>query len=194
MAEKKTDRRVRKTKNQLRAGLAKLMQEKRIKEITVKELVETVDINRSTFYLHYSDIFQMLESIEGELQDDIMKVIEEHPISPFTENSFPFIEEIFVILWENRDICAALLGPNGDMSFLLRIEQIISDHSLSVLKATFPEDIDNLKYSFAFCLTGCVGIIKSWLTSGNGESPQHMAELTFQLIMDALKGLYPKQV
>ena len=50
--EKKTDRRVRKTKAQLRAGLAKLMQTKSIKEITVKELVDEVDINRSTFYLH----------------------------------------------------------------------------------------------------------------------------------------------
>ena len=49
MAEK-VDRRVRKTKAQLRAGLARLMQKKSIKEITVKELVEEVDINRSTFF------------------------------------------------------------------------------------------------------------------------------------------------
>ena len=45
MAEK-VDRRVRKTKAQLRAGLARLMQKKSIKEITVKELVEEVDRNR----------------------------------------------------------------------------------------------------------------------------------------------------
>ena len=54
--QKKVDRRVRKTKSQLRKGLARLLQEKSIGEITVKELVEEVDINRSTFYLHYSDI------------------------------------------------------------------------------------------------------------------------------------------
>ena len=71
MAEK-VDRRVRKTKAQLRAGLARLMQKKSIKEITVKELVEEVDINRSTFYLHYTDIYQMLESIEAELMDEVL--------------------------------------------------------------------------------------------------------------------------
>lgn len=48
MAEK-VDRRVRKTKAQLRAGLARLMQKKSIKEITVKELVEEVDINAPHF-------------------------------------------------------------------------------------------------------------------------------------------------
>ncbi len=74
MAEK-VDRRVRKTKAQLRAGLARLMQKKSIKEITVKELVEEVDINRSTFYLHYTDIYQMLESIEAELMDEITHLV-----------------------------------------------------------------------------------------------------------------------
>ena len=64
MAEK-VDRRVRKTKAQLRAGLARLMQKKSIKEITVKELVDEVDINRSTFYLHYSDIPTLLREIEN---------------------------------------------------------------------------------------------------------------------------------
>ena len=70
MAEK-TDRRVRKTKNQLKLGLAKLMQQKSIKEITVKELVNEVDINRSTFYLHYTDIYDLLHSIEDELTIEI---------------------------------------------------------------------------------------------------------------------------
>ena len=54
----KVDRRVRKTRAQLRAGLARLMQKKNIREITVTELVDEVDINRSTFYLHYEDIYQ----------------------------------------------------------------------------------------------------------------------------------------
>ena len=68
MAEK-VDRRVRKTKAQLREGLAHLMLEKSIKEITVKELVDEVDINRSTFYLHYSDITTLLRDIDNEMMD-----------------------------------------------------------------------------------------------------------------------------
>ena len=114
MAEK-VDRRVRKTKAQLRAGLARLMQKKSIKEITVKELVDEVDINRSTFYLHYSDIYQMLESIENELMDEIAQVIEEHPLDLVQNgSSYPMISiflqfliiiRIFVLLcWEAMEI------------------------------------------------------------------------------------------
>lgn len=128
MAEK-VDRRVRKTKAQLRAGLARLMQKKSIKEITVKELVEEVDINRSTFYLHYTDIYQMLESIEGELMDEVSHLVDDYPLDPINnkESSYPFIEQIFTILDNNKDICIALLGKNGDMAFVSRIEKLIAE-------------------------------------------------------------------
>ncbi len=61
------DRRIRKTEAQLRSGLARLMQLKGAREITVKELVDEVDINRSTFYLHYTDIYDLLKKTEEEL-------------------------------------------------------------------------------------------------------------------------------
>ena len=69
--QKKTDRRVRKTKSQLKTGLAQLMREKSIREITVKELVDAVDINRSTFYLHYSDIPGLLAEVENEMMESV---------------------------------------------------------------------------------------------------------------------------
>ena len=75
------DRRVRKTKSQLRAGLAQLMREKSIREITVKELVDKVDINRSTFYLHYSDIPGMLKEIEDEILEEMGRAIQMQSVS-----------------------------------------------------------------------------------------------------------------
>ena len=76
--QKKTDRRVRKTKSQLKTGLAQLMREKSIREITVKELVDAVDINRSTFYLHYSDIPGLLAEIENEMMEEMQRYVREH--------------------------------------------------------------------------------------------------------------------
>ena len=174
MAEK-VDRRVRKTKAQLRAGLARLMQKKSIKEITVKELVEEVDINRSTFYLHYTDIYQMLESIEAELMEEITHLVADYPLDPL-------IEQIFTILDHNKDICIALLGKNGDMAFVNRIEKLIADTVLHRLSIRLPKDNRDIEYAYAFCLNGCVGMIKTWLSSENQESTQHMAELTHKLI------------
>ena len=173
MAEK-VDRRVRKTKAQLRAGLARLMQKKSIKEITVKELVDEVDINRSTFYLHY---------IETELMDEIAQVIEEHPLDLVQNgSSYPMIEHIFTILDNNKDICIALMGSNGDMGFVSRMEKMVADTVLRQLSGKFAADNHDVEYVYAFCLNGCVGMIKAWLSSEHRESTKHIAELTNRMI------------
>ena len=56
MAQEKMDRRVRRTKTLLLQGLIQLMEVKDIKDISVKELSDLADINRGTFYLHYSEV------------------------------------------------------------------------------------------------------------------------------------------
>ena len=58
----KMDRRVRKTRALLLQGLVKMMENHDTQDISVKELTELVDINRGTFYLHYDDIYDMLQS------------------------------------------------------------------------------------------------------------------------------------
>ena len=102
--QKKTDRRVRKTKTQLRNGLAMLMKEKSVGEITVKELVDQVDINRSTFYLHYPDISGLLYEIENDLAEEMERAIREHPIEKREDNGFYFLQDIFQVLDNNREI------------------------------------------------------------------------------------------
>lgn len=190
--EVKTDRRVRKTKKLLRQGLAKLMENKSINEITVKELVDEIDINRSTFYLHYTDIFDMLAKIEDELMDEIMDIIT--PITPFTEGSsstmdgaYSHLAKLFTMLSNNSDICKALCGPHGDMAFINRIEEYIANLSTQYTNHLFPTDLENdLKYIHSYCITGCVGMVKKWILGSYTDTPEHMAQLTYDILISSL--------
>ena len=194
----KMDRRVRKTRAQLRAGLARLMQQKNIKEITVKELVAEIDINRSTFYLHYTDIYQMLQSIEGELMEEYANELraagcKEHPLDPgMKEEGYSFAIQLFRILAANKDICAALMGPNGDMAFVEKIEKLVEDAVLPELFTMFPQNVNDIKYAYAFCINGCVGMIKCWLTGDSDDTPEHMAYLTHNIVSEAPRNFVAK--
>lgn len=183
--EKKVDRRVIKTRRQLKKGLAALMKEKSVNQITVKELVEEVDINRSTFYLHFKDIQDLLREIEENMEAQIKRAIEEHPIVSGNENAFYFIEDMFRVLDEEREISKALIGPNGDMGFIHRIERIIKENSRGTLEKMFPGKKEDLKYFYAFCLSGCLGLVKVWLNEGEEKSQEEMAQMTFNMIANA---------
>lgn len=55
--------------------------------------------------------------------EDILEAIKEHPLDPgMKEEGYSFAIQLFRILAANKDICAALMGPNGDMAFVEKIE------------------------------------------------------------------------
>lgn len=183
----KQDRRIRKTKAQLRQGLARLMQQKSINEITVKELVNEVDINRSTFYLHYTDIYDLLEQTEAELKEEIIQIINSKT-SACLEESMPHVTELFTFIADNKEIAKALLGPNGDVAFITQIEEIISIHCMNFFRQYMPKHISaDVNYANAFCITGCVGLIKYWISHEFAETPEHMAKIAYTLVISALK-------
>ena len=167
------------------------MQEKNAGDITVKELVAHANVNRSTFYLHYTDIDQMLASVEAELLERIEASVQAHPIDPHQAQIFPLVGDLFALMAENREICAALLGPHGDMAFLLQIEAILSRYSLQVLADTYPDRRADLDSGYSFCLSGCVGLIKNWLQAEEPAPPEVMAQRTYRLIHNAMRGLCP---
>ena len=98
-SEATVDRRVRKTKKLLLDGLTQLMQTKDVSEISVKELSDLVDINRGTFYLHYRDIFDMLNKTEDELFSRFNEIVEkdlltENPQKCLYATPLPFLKDI----------------------------------------------------------------------------------------------------
>ena len=91
-----------------------------------------MDINRSTFYLHYSDIPSLLKEIEDDMIEEIERAILEHPIKIEKDTTYLFIEDLFRVLSDNREIGCALLGPYGDITFIRRIEKFFGKKTVVI--------------------------------------------------------------
>ena len=127
------------------------------------------------------------DSIEKELFEELETTFQAHAAGTLEEEAFPFIEDVFSILEDNRDIVSALLGPHGDIGFLTKIESILSKYSFKVLKKSFPERDADLACAYSFCLTGCVGVIKAWLSGRLGDkTPDYRAALIYRMITSVL--------
>ncbi len=197
MGEKKTlDRRVRKTRAQLKAGLIKLMQTKSIQEITVQELVDEVDINRSTFYLHYTDIQDMLSHLENEFFESFQEILEEYDAFAVQAKSVDelrragFLKNMYRNLKENGELCKVLFSANGDIQFINDvIETIGREFEERSRYVTDVHQNSRSEFVYEYCLYGCLGLIKRWMEDGFRESAEEMADLTEELLLANLHGL-----
>lgn len=186
----KADRRIRKTKKTLKDGLCKLMLEKSIKDITVKELTETVDLNRGTFYLHYRDIFDMVEKIESEMLEEFTKVISSHTPQKLNGKPLLLLDDIFIFLKENATMCTVLLSSNGDIAFVNKLKDVVKEKCLNDWMELFNTGkIENFEYFYSFILYGCVGLFQYWLDNGLVETPQQMARLSQEMILHGIEVL-----
>lgn len=184
------DRRVRKTKEVLKKSLISLMKEKSINSITVKELCEKADINRGTFYLHYTDVFYMLDQIEKELFEQFQEMILSHEISEDRIETKPILKDIFTFIAQNKDFCMVILCDRGDMVFVKKIVSIIYEKGYNDWINIFKKDNKEIfdKY-YSFILYGVIGLIDNWLKSGLKESPEYMAILTESMILNGIKSV-----
>ena len=151
--EQKESRRVTMTKLLLKTALIELMQEKPFPQITIKELCERADLNRTTFYLHYADQTAVLREIENEATQ---KTIE------YMKNASPdagTVELIERFLSYVKDML--LSGERASF----KPEFIAS--TLSEIRENLPRYGDELheKYVFIFLMEGSAHIITEWLRS-----------------------------
>ena len=183
----KKDRRIRKSKESLKHSLINLMKEKPVNNITVKELVSAADLNRSTFYDYYCDIPDMLESLEEELYNEFLHILELHITKEgithdIYNEAHKFIEDMCDVIKENVQFCKCVFSKNGDISFLFKLEELVENHIKDQLREEFDGKMDHLAYVYSFVKSGYIGILKSWIKGGCVESSHEIASLTFNLV------------
>ena len=189
--EHNKDKRVIRTKALLIRSLSALMKQKNIKDITVKELCEYADINRGTFYLNYKDIYDMLDSIEQELSDKFLQIFQKYNSETNEDFPYPLFLEIFKLVDDNAELFRVLIGPNGDISFIMKIFKLYNIHCLqSEFNKLSPQFSMNQVYYSNFILYGCVGLIEQWLSRDTKESPEKMAELITKLVSTGVLSLF----
>ena len=177
------DRRVRKTRKQLRECLITLLKEKKVQDITVRELTDMADLNRGTFYLHYKDVFDLLEKTEAELQEDFHQLVCKHDAVDLKQRPSVIFNEIYSLVYDNADLIEILLGENGDLNFVNRLKQLIREKCLKDWMEVFRSgNAAAFDAFFSFIVSGCIGLVQYWLQTGLKETPEQMAKLTEHII------------
>jgi len=177
-----TDRRVKYTKMVLRESLIKLLRDKPIARITIKELCEHADINRATFYSHYTDQFDLLKKIQDEFIADITSYLDNFALDKDENSLMQMIYKIFEYIANNKELCRVLLGTNVDTDFQSVVMQIVSERIVLEWKKKRSMDSSTADYVYTFVATGSIGIIRKWLFDEKPKPTKEMALFVTRLV------------
>ena len=181
MRSSKDDRRVKYTKMVLRESFIDLLREKDISQISIKEICEKADINRATFYAHYSDQYDLMQKIEAELFENIETYLGEYRKGASEATPVEMVELIFNYIRDNAKLCRLLLSERGNLNFQKRIMNMVYDKNVMDLNRIVPLPREESEYIDAFIITGCIGVIQKWLDEDMQKSAKYMADLLIQM-------------
>lgn len=103
MAEKKEYRSAVRSRRMIRQAFMELLQEKDFSKITVTDIVKRADLNRSTFYAHYPDVYGVVEELQNEILEKSLAMIEGENLKNILVDPMPFFQGISKLLEENME-------------------------------------------------------------------------------------------
>lgn len=175
METKPDGRRVKMTKLLLKNSLIDLMKQKSIHNVSIKEICEGADVNRSTFYRHYNTQYELYDDIMQDISDDIEVLFNEK------SSSLNFLTAVLEYIEKNRDTFLVILSGNGNMSmgeaFNIMTEKFIDKTQLSEMGV----------YVAQFVSAGITSTLWTWLNKEKRRPAHELATLIYYLMMHGLK-------
>lgn len=187
--EKKEDLRITKTKKALYNSLLELMKIKTFEEIKISDICEAALINRSTFYAHFEDKYELLVSLLDNQKNILLNKLQKNEQDFNTKEYFmEFLKIVIDHVEENRNVYSNILlnNRNGILIDILSDvlnknihDRIKSSHVLS--QVDIPSNIIS-KFYFG----GILGIGTEWLCDNNKYTKEQIISYIDKLIPEKI--------
>lgn len=184
------DRRVAKTKKQIYNGLLKMLEEKSFEEIKVSEVCNIADVNRTTFYVHFKDKYDLFNSF---IKDSQIKLESELNKQKEMKSLKSYYMEIIKILLnhieEEKEVYKTIMIHNRYSIVLDMIQNTILKHLSEKMKEETQGKVTEIPPDFAaaFYLGGIVNIGMGWIFNQKSFTQEQILHYIDLLVPDELK-------
>ena len=159
---------------------------KPISKITVREVCEEVQINRSTFYAHYMDVYDVVEKVEKKMSETLTSSLLE--TIDRTGSIEKLFEQVFRFVKEYREFYAIYLNEMHQSGVIGVAWEMLSDRISSVTYQQLGfRNQEEVTYAGAFFIHGLTGMLRIWLENGCRETPEEMVQILVRQYRDQPK-------
>ena len=189
---KKPDRRVIKTKRAIRNAFAALIAEKDLNDITIKDISDVADINRTTVYNYYGGIHEILDEIENELVSSFEKVIQEIDFPRNLENPNKIFETLTDVINEDMEFYSQLMKIDANSHLVRKIVSALKIRVKQTLAQRLPADKKKIELIADFITSGMLSAYQSWFNSGREQPIAEFSKEVSVLVFSGVNGLIGK--
>ena len=154
MTEFKQDKRSRRTRSAVKLALLKLLKNKPLSEITVKELTMLAGVNRNSFYTHYQSVDNIFDDLNEDVLFSCEKILEKYTYEQFKQNPYPLLKEISSALSTNRHYMEYLVFADTTAGFLRKLKDSLCDKLYAVYLYERGDENPVVPYMLAFLVSG----------------------------------------
>lgn len=172
-------RSAKRSRKMIREAFLTLLKKKPETKITVTDIVNLADINRTTFYAHYPDVRGVVEEIENDVIDKMIVILKDFHYFSFFKNPAPLLLQISRFLEMDIDLYKQLIRIDSSDAFLDKLKKIFAEFMEN--DPDIPEYIRE-KSSFSIRVSyftgGIVNAYKQWLT---GELDYSLNDISMEI-------------
>lgn len=170
----KTDARIRYTRQIIQHIFIDLLKQKPLGKITVKEICEKAEINRSTFYKHYEDVYHLMYKLE----ESALNQLEVLLMDAKHNGNIHVLTALLTSLLDYQDLIVSLTANTPDSDFSNRLARRCSQYAVSHLSSGDADYLNNpdKQYVYSYLAGGTSMLIQHWMKTGAKEAPAVIAE------------------
>ena len=183
----KENRHTRKTRTAIQNALLSLMSVKPIEKITISELSELADVNRKTFYNHYSSLQDVLLELDEMYLDMLFSSDEiNNPDSRFSD-TYLFLDNIVTELTTHPDRTKLLFDSGVSTGLTQRLKESLRPYVREMSRNLSLSPV-YLTYLLDYIVYGIAAILDEWVHSENQLSKAEMSAMIYALVEISVHG------
>lgn len=162
----KNNRRRRESVEKIEKAFIEMLQYKELNEITVSNICKKCELNRSTFYANFIDIYDLADKVRIHLEEEVGRLYEAEQTQKFNSNDYL---RLFRHIKNNQLFYRTYFKLGYDSQFKVG--------AYDNKQAKYYFDNRHIDYHIEFFRSGFNAIVKKWLAGGCKESPEEMEEI-----------------
>jgi AcrR family transcriptional regulator len=166
------DRRTAYTRMVLKEALLEMLEDRHLEDVTVKELCARADVNRTTFYRNFGDVYDLFEQTERELTKEAFSS------GDMESDRFALLD----VIYGNQAFYREFFRAHLKSPLVEETVRTFGEEMRDELKARGSYDERTFDVFYRYNVHGVVGVIEDWLEGGCRETPQQLGELLYSVV------------